>query len=104
MDWAAEGHMRLPYLAAAKARSGDRQSYVGWSVVEPPVINRPGARPQRNCRQRRSVELDAMGGKIADRQEQLQTLQPEVCDILVGDTRTTADQPVACQLEGKVEG
>jgi hypothetical protein len=45
-----------------------------------------------------------MRGQVADWQEELQTLQPVVSDMLVGDTRTTADQPVACELEGEVQG
>ena len=38
LDGATESHVRLPDLTAAKSRSGHRQSYAGWSVVETPMI------------------------------------------------------------------
>ena len=94
LDCATEGHMHLPDLTAAKARSCHRQSDIGWSVVETPMINRPGARAQRSCRQRRSVELDAVRGQVADRQEELQTLQPVVGDILVGEPARQRTSPL----------
>ena len=67
------------------------------------MINRPGARSQRHCRQRRSVELDAMRGQVADRQEELERFQPVVRDVLVRDASTTADQAVAGELDSEVK-
>ena len=103
LDRAAEGDMHLPHLTAPKTRSCFGQDQMRRSVVEYSMINRPGARSQRHCRERRSVELDAMRRPVADRQEELERFQPVVRGVLVRDASTTTNQAVVGELNSEVK-